>query len=183
MNLNLVLSRAALAGSVLLVSLAAIVLVASTTAAGRRLIVRTLVAHSGYMTGEREAFPAGTVGQGPVTVILFAEGTCGACEKTVPFLKILKEGLEPFVGASIRFFVATGGGGVTTKDTELAEAIGISAPVPVALQSVRLRAIPTLLVVNRKGRILFVQEGAPRPGSERSVHDSIIAAVARGSSQ
>ena len=99
------------------------------------------------------------------TLIVFARASCGACEKALPYFKQLVE----FVSARAAVVVA-GGADARNQDAEFARAIGQREDgFKIAPAGLRVRATPTLVLVDRQGRILAAWEGVGPPEKQNAI--------------
>jgi len=108
-----------------------------------------------YSAGDRVDVPADWYRSSPRTLVLFARASCGACEKAQPFLK----DLATRVSGKSAFVVA---GGVETKEEDAAFARSLGAAessIKTTPSGARVRATPTLVLVDDRGIILEAWEG------------------------
>ncbi|HUL74442.1 MAG TPA: hypothetical protein VLT86_15145 [Vicinamibacterales bacterium] len=108
-----------------------------------------------YRAGQTIDTPADWYQASPYTLVVFARASCGACQQAEPFLKRLVTELS---AKSAIVLGATG----KEPDEELGygRAIGLDdAAVKVVPAGLRVRATPTLVLVDRQGQILASWEG------------------------
>ncbi len=98
--------------------------------------------------------------------IVFARASCGACEKAQPYLQAARR-------VRLRAARPSSSPAAPTRarqDAEFARAMGISDTgfklVPAGL---RVRATPTLVLVDRQGRILAAWEGVGPPEKQNAI--------------
>jgi hypothetical protein len=108
-----------------------------------------------YATGSTIDTPVAWHQQTDFTLVLFARSSCAACQAAQPFLRHLVANLK---GRTAVVLVTTGK--EPQADTRFAQGLGIQASeVKVAPENLRVRATPTLVLVNNRGRVLGSWEG------------------------
>lgn len=134
---------------------------------------RRLVAgdpHTGYVVGDKVDVAINLFDQSPYTVLVFARTTCAVCESSMPVLAHLASALPK--DSSVRIFI------VKFEAREApdlyAARLGIDARqivtlAPEALETMKLQIVPTVLVVNKTGTILFRHTGLVDASAENSV--------------
>ena len=127
-----------------------------------------------YAVGGRVDVPAGWYNERPHTLILFARASCGACDKAQPFLAQLDEFFERRAP-----LVAAGGPETRNEDSDFARSLGVrESDIKTAPAGLRVRATPTLLLVNQRGQILAAWEGVGPPEKQAEIAAAIDAALA-----
>lgn len=121
-----------------------------------------------YATGELVDVPPSLYEDSDRTLIVFARSSCRGCQRAKPLLKMAVASFGGQLGWS-RVLVATGSN--FEADQAYGQEIGLSlseiVPAPIEL---RLGSVPTLLVVDRDGRIMMSREGIIwSPEEEREV--------------
>jgi len=112
-----------------------------------------------YLASELIDVPASWYNDAPKTLVLFARASCGACDKAKPFLASLVTGLRGQVKA-----VMAHPAGAEADDLAFARSVGIpDNQVQKVTAHLRVKATPTIVLVNQQGTILAAWEGA---GSE-----------------
>ena len=112
----------------------------------------------------------------PKTLVLFARASCGACEKAQPFLKSIVAGLEGRASAMMAHPAGT-----EDEDTGYARSLGIAeSNVRVVTANLRVKATPTLVLVNQQGAILAAWEGAGAPDKQAEIKKTIEGLIAGG---
>ncbi len=110
-----------------------------------------------YAVGDPIDIPASLREHSERTLVVFASGTCGASVRSTPALKRLAEDLR---GSSTRFLLVTP---VAMKaDQEALENnLGLTASEHATLDmsGLKVTSVPTMVLVDRSGRILFSREG------------------------
>jgi hypothetical protein len=126
-----------------------------------------------YRTGDRIDVPVEWYQASPFTLVLFARASCGACQQAQPYLQQLIAGMREH-GAVV---LASPG---LEKDADLSfgRQLGLedgqSRIVPTGL---RVKATPTLVLVNRRGEILGAWEGVGPPAKQAAIRKAIGAAL------
>lgn len=128
-----------------------------------------------YTAGAPVDVPADWYDARPHTLILFARASCGACDNA-----------KPFLGQLVAFFdrratlVAAGGPETRDEDAAFARSLGVQdTNVKTAPRFLRVRATPTLLLVNQRGEILAAWEGVGPPEKQTAIAAAIDAALGR----
>ena len=108
-----------------------------------------------YMAGSAVDTPEAWHKDSKYTLILFARGSCGACQTAAPYLKELVHHLEG------RAAVVFAGAGPEQMDNAVyASSLGIHPHrIFDAPGGVRARATPTLVLVDQTGRVIGSWEG------------------------
>jgi len=147
------------------ISVACVVGVGATIAALTSPAIRSTlglmpIAPASYVRGERIDVPASLYETSPHTLVLFARSDCGACQHIKPWLAQTIGTLEQKTGTRV-VMVATN----ARLDDEIAYAaeIGLARDrvVPLASTSLKVRQVPTLVLVDRQGSVLYSLDGAP----------------------
>jgi hypothetical protein len=111
-----------------------------------------------YVEGDLIDVPRNLYASTSATVLIFARSSCSVCQRAQPSFAASVRQLRTLPGVAVRL-VPTG----AKSDDEAAygRAIGLSEAeiTPVAVQTLRLRVVPTVVVVDRNGRIQFSAEG------------------------
>src|SRR5262245_22238882 len=109
--------------------------------------------------GQRADVPEDWYTTRPNTLILFGRASCGPSDKAKPFLGQLTE----FFGHRAPL-VTAGGPETRDEDAVFARSLGVQdANIKTAPAGVRVKATPTLLLVNQRGEILAAWEGVGQP--------------------
>jgi hypothetical protein len=128
-----------------------------------------------YAVGATIDTPAAWHAATPHTLVIFARASCGACEKAQPFLKALVAELQPRTTV-----VLVGGPETFTEDAAFGKAIGVAdASMHPAPAGLRVRATPTLVLVDATGRILAAWEGVGPEDKQAVIAKAIRDSVAR----
>jgi hypothetical protein len=111
----------------------------------------------GYVAGERIDLQQDRYSASPFTLILFARSNCGACQRALSSLRQLHDSLPP----GTKLIIVTPTGLPEEPELRYAEAIGLTARDVYRVDpfKTRARSTPTLVLVDKSGRIRFVREG------------------------
>jgi thiol-disulfide isomerase/thioredoxin len=132
-----------------------------------------------YSTGSTIDTPVAWHEQSKFTLVLFARSSCSACRTAQPFLKHLVSNLR---GRTAVVLVTTGK--EEAADAEYALGLGLDAgAVKVAPEGLRVRATPTLVLVNNRGRVLGSWEGVGSENKQADIAISIDRAIGAGRQQ
>lgn len=111
-----------------------------------------------YAAGERIDVPARIYGSTPFTVLIFTRSSCAACERARPVVADLVTALRD--RASVRLTM------IVDENTQAAERqylrdVGLAEDGLAAadFRTLRLRRVPTTVLVDRDGRVLHAREG------------------------
>jgi thiol-disulfide isomerase/thioredoxin len=116
-----------------------------------------------YKIGEKVDLPPAQIVSAASTVIVFARSTCGACQASRPTLAKVVDLAKnrPHVAAEL-LAVA----GLAESEFLLADTLGIpreNVRTFDRIESMKLKFVPSVLVVNDAGSILYAYQGAPPP--------------------
>lgn len=117
-----------------------------------------------YTVGETVDVPAAWYSSADTTLVLFARASCGACEKAQPFLTRI----VGLMGANGNAWMAHPKG-TDVEDAQFAKSLGVKADHVVASEGLKVRATPTVLLVNRQGKILGAWEGVGKIQSQAAI--------------
>jgi hypothetical protein len=112
-----------------------------------------------YVAGDTIDVPAEFYTGQPSTVLIFASGSCGACLRARPVLASLVAALQDTAAKAV---MVTGTEQPRAQD-EYARAILVD-PAHVRrapLSGLRVRVVPTVVVVDEGGAVLYAHEGLP----------------------
>jgi thiol-disulfide isomerase/thioredoxin len=113
-----------------------------------------------YAVGGRIDVPTAVYGADPYTVVLFARSTCAFCQRAKPlFTKLVADLAESHSARMVMVSSPSGG----TGDVDYAKSVGLEADQLVVLDpvSLRLKTVPTLVLVDRQGQVRYSHEGMP----------------------
>ena len=120
-----------------------------------------------YVAGQVIDLSADVVGQAPHTLVILFRSDCGACERMKPYLTRLAARNGP---ATLRVVAVTGVAN-SPDSVAFAKAIGIdeSRLVTMDLTTLRAQRVPTIILVDRAGRIEAALEGIPSAQDEETL--------------
>jgi len=99
------------------------------------------------------------------TLVLFARASCGACQTAAPYLQTLVARVR-----ETGVVVLAGSESAREEDAGYARSLGLTdAEFRVTPAGVRVRVTPTLVLVNRQGRVLGSWEGVGREDRQASI--------------
>jgi len=128
-----------------------------------------------YEVGSTIDTPRDWHANSPFTLVLFAQSSCGACQRAQPFLRHVVEAL----GESAPVVLVSPGAD-RSAEARFGESLGLSATaVQMAPAGLRARVTPTLVLVDRDGTILHVWEGVP-PAQQQAILQTLEEATGLG---
>ena len=120
-----------------------------------------------YAAGQPADLPASLFKQAPHTLVIFFRSDCGACARMKPFLARLAARDDD---SAVRVVAVTGAG---NRPDALAFAkqigLGESSLVMMDLGQLRLRRVPTVVLMDRSGVIQAALEGIPSSQEEEKL--------------
>lgn len=153
-----VLGKAAVVAFTLLLVCAAVTTAAFFSPTVRSSLFPGFKPESGYLAGDVVDVPVKSHLQSRRTVILFARSSCSACQSS-------RDGIRQIVlaararGADAMMFTPESG---SEAEFAYAESAGFGrSSVRGTTHKLRVRLVPTILLVDDTGRILFAKEGKP----------------------
>jgi len=126
-----------------------------------------------YHAGDRIDVPEDWYRSSEFTLVLFARSSCTACQGAHPFLQRLVASLE---GKAVVAMAST----QLERDDDLryGRSLGIDDMVNrITPGGLRVRSTPTLVLVNRQGKIQGAWEGVGPPESQAQIEHAIATAV------
>ena len=126
-----------------------------------------------YRPGQTIDTPEDWAQHADKTLVLFAQSACGACQKAKPFFKQL------FADLKGRAAVVLSSHGTDRKQEDRdRDELGLSAEeIRVTPAGVRVRATPTLVLIDRSGKILAAWEGVGPEPQQKIIRDKILSAI------
>ncbi|HXT69512.1 MAG TPA: hypothetical protein VN700_07145 [Vicinamibacterales bacterium] len=122
-----------------------------------------------YVAGQQIDVPAAWYSDAPRTLVVFAREACGACQKAQPFLKSLVAGLSGRASIVMAHPATT-----ATEDAVFARAIGVSeSSLHAVTAGLRVKATPTIVLVDQRGAILAAWEGAGKEDKQAEISSTI----------
>jgi len=111
-----------------------------------------------YLAGQKIDAPAAWYAGAPQTLIVFARASCSACERAQPFLKTLVGRMQGRGGAMMAHPAES-----QEDDRKFARSLGVADDrIMITPAGLRVKATPTIVLVNEKGVIINAWEGAAR---------------------
>jgi hypothetical protein len=142
----------------------------------RAVGIEPQAAPAAYRAGQTIDVPVDWYQSSPYTLVVFARASCGACQQAQPFLQQL------VADVSTRGTVVLASPGLEIEhDRNYARQIGLrDEQTRHAPAGLRVRATPTLVLVNRRGQILGAWEGVGPADQQSAIQKSIHAATSAG---
>lgn len=135
--------------------------------------VKPAAAPPAYAAGEQIDVPAAWYGQADTTLIVFARASCAACEKAQPFLAQLV-GKMHGRGTAVMAHPP----GADEDDRQFARSLGVADDhIVVVTAGLKVRSTPTLVLVNRQGRILEAWEGVGKETQQAAILTAVDGAT------
>jgi len=126
-----------------------------------------------YAAGDRVDVPAAWYAQAPHTLIVFARASCTACERAQPFLKSVVARMDG-KGAAVMAHPA----GAPADDQTFARSLGVADDhIFLTTPGLRVRATPTMVLVDRQGKVLGAWEGAGKPERQAAILKAVDEAL------
>lgn len=126
-----------------------------------------------YKTGQTIDTPKEWYAGADHTLVVFARASCGACQTAEPFLKQLVADL-----AAKSAVVLGSTGKEPTQELDYGRALGLDeAAVKVVPAGLRVRATPTLVLVDRQGQVLAAWEGVGPEKKQDEIRQTIQSIV------
>lgn len=111
-----------------------------------------------YATHGRIDVPSAIYESSPHTLVVFARSTCTVCQRSVPFLaQLVREAAR--AGVQVRLLSSAP---LTSDELAYARALGLDPTQVVATdwKTLRVKRVPTLVLVNQRGEIDYAREGS-----------------------
>ncbi|HEX5217100.1 MAG TPA: conjugal transfer protein TraF [Vicinamibacterales bacterium] len=122
--------------------------------------LRARATHLSYVVGETIDVPSRLYAQAERTLILFVRASCDVCQAEAPALMNMVDRLKAFPTA-VPTVVVTGSAS-PDPDREFARSFRNAAHEHIAFETLKVRTVPTIVLVDHRGAILFAQEGRPK---------------------
>jgi hypothetical protein len=128
-----------------------------------------------YATGDQVDVPAAWYANAPHTLIVFARASCAACEKAQPFLKAVAGRMDGH-GDVVMAHPA----GAPEDDQKFARGLGVADDhVFLITGGLRVRATPTMVLVDQRGKVVGAWEGAGKEERQAAILSAVDAALRR----
>ena len=113
-----------------------------------------------YAVGDRIDVPASVYDAAPVTILLFARSTCGVCQRAAPTFAAMFGSARANPRSSIRLI---SNGASHEDEVSYAHRVGLGEADmrAVDVTPLRLRLVPTLVLLDRQGTVRYASEGVP----------------------
>lgn len=162
MAFDVLVRRLATSVTLFCVALVACTLVVAAFPGLRARLGLVVIETPSYAVGDQIDVPASMYDVRPLTVLLFARSTCGTCESAAPTFSAMLAPVHLNQQGAIRL-ISTGANQV--DELAYARRIGLDDADMQTLdvKGLRLRLVPTLLVVDRRGVVRYASEGVPPP--------------------
>jgi len=126
-----------------------------------------------YRTGQTIDVPADWYRASPYTIVLFARSSCGACQQAQPFFRQMIGNLKGRAAV-----VLAGSAAEHDDDLAFGQLLGLKdAAIHVAPAGLRVRAAPTLVLVNQRGEVLGAWEGIGPMEQQAEIEKAIERAI------
>jgi len=126
-----------------------------------------------YAAGDRVDVPAAWYAQAPHTLIVFARASCSACERAQPFLKSVVAKMDGKGSA-----VMAHPDGAPADDQKFARSLGVTDDhIFLTMPGLRVRATPTMVLVDRQGKVIGAWEGAGKPERQAAILKAVDEAI------
>jgi hypothetical protein len=155
-------------------AVAAVVVVVATAALVARPDLRSRLglAPEPYAVNQVVDVPSTIYDSSSYTLLIFARSTCDVCQRSAKFLSRLADQAAG-AGAEVRL---VSGAPVVESELAFARALGLSDAqvAPVDLKTVRVRRVPTIVLVDRRGEIHYAREGAVSASDQEDVIKTLV---------
>lgn len=126
-----------------------------------------------YVSGEQVDVPDAWYRDADTTLIVFARASCAACQNAQPFLTQLV-GTMHGRGAALMAHPP----GADKDDRQFAGRLGVADDhIVVVTAGLKVRSTPTLVLVNRQGRILGAWEGVGKETQQAAILKAVDGAT------
>jgi len=126
-----------------------------------------------YVAGQKIDVPSAWYTESPHTLIVFARASCAACEKAQPFLKQLVQHMN---GRGVPMMAHPPG--APEEDAIFARTLGVAPEhIKMTTENLRVRATPTIVLVDWQGRVVNAWEGATKPEDRLAMIAAVDALV------
>lgn len=154
------LSRAAVTVTLACVTVVAGSALVLAVPALRQRLNHTPAEGPAYVVGERIDLPPTIHEASPLTLLLFSRAGCGSCQAAKPALASLVDRLADRPGVRTLLIARAG---AEQEEREYLRDIGLDEGrlVGVDFSTLRLRRVPTIVLVDRRGEVRYSLEGIP----------------------
>jgi thiol-disulfide isomerase/thioredoxin len=125
-----------------------------------------------YTVGERVDVPASVYESSRVTLLIFARSTCSACQSAKPAFAAIAMQVDAIPEAGVRVVTSSSGG---RDERAYARDLGLTDTqfVTISFDGLRLKVVPTVILVDQRGVVRFTSEGVPSAAQR----DELLAAA------
>jgi hypothetical protein len=150
----------------------AVVGVTATLVARPDLRARMGLAPEAYAVNQVVDVPHAIYDSSSYTLLIFARSTCEVCQRSSGFLRRLAAEAST-AGVNVRLVSSTP---VVGSELAFARVLGLgdAQVAPVDLKTVRLRRVPTIVLVDRSGEIHYARESAVPPSEQEDVIKTLV---------
>jgi thiol-disulfide isomerase/thioredoxin len=120
-----------------------------------------------YSVGQQIDVPASLYDTSAATLLIFARSTCGVCQSAKPVFAALAAELRALPQARVLVLASNTSGDerVYVRDLGLQD----TQLVTMSFGGLRLKVVPTLVLVNRRGAVEYTAEGVPSAVQQREL--------------
>lgn len=155
-------------------AVAGLAVVSATAALVARpdLRARLGLASGAYAVDQVVDLPRSIYDSSSYTLLIFARSTCEVCQRSAGFLSRLASQTAS-AGGAVRLVSSAP---VAEGELAFARALGLAdgQVAPVDLKTLRVRRVPTIVLVDRQGAIHYAREGAVAASDQEDVIKTLI---------
>ena len=119
--------------------------------------LRSTASAESYVVGQKIDVPSPLYALNRRTLVAFVRASCDVCQAEAPQLRSLVDRLSA-LPESVPTVIVTGSRN-ESDDQEFARSFKHATHQHIAFETLRVRTVPTLVLVDQRGEILFAQEG------------------------
>ena len=120
-----------------------------------------------YSVGDRIDVPDRLFAASPLTLLVFVRSNCGACQSAKPaFARITSQ-----LGATSTRTVIVTAGARSAEELGYATDVGLDRThlETMDFSNLKLQVVPTLVLVDQRGKVLYAVEGVPSDAQQQDV--------------
>ena len=123
---------------------------------------------AGYAVGDRIDVPVSLYESAPVTLLVFTRSGCGTCQRAKSAMATLAAALRDRATVRVTMVVADG---TQADERKYLHDIGLTDGhlAGVDFRALRLQRVPTTVLVDRTGRVLYSLEGEPAASDQTAL--------------
>jgi thiol-disulfide isomerase/thioredoxin len=120
--------------------------------------------------------PATVYESSPYTVVLFARSSCGACKSAKPLFKKLVANIERRSSARVVMIAPMAN---RQDEVTYAKELGLDETqlLQLDLKDLRLRRVPTVVLLDQRGIVRYTREGAPLAADQEEFLQGIASLI------